>query len=270
MENDKQNFNIQEKIKNNPSLGKTFAVSGLIHIIFILIFYFTTVSISLSLPEFVEISFERSGQPAKSPAKPQRKISKPKKESPKPQQQKAEEIAVPKEIQLPKRRMLETEISDLQATASKKRLPNTTPSVNPQKDVSSKETFKPENDVAQKDDFQPDNPADIPRTNSENIASNVGIEASLFEIEGKAAERKILIKILPEYPPGYNREAVIKFKFKVLANGNIAQIIPIMKYDAILETNALTAFTRWKFNPLPRNVPQESVEGVITFRYKLR
>lgn len=272
MENDKENIHTSaEKSENKINLSKTFIFSTLVHVVLILIFYFTTVSISLSLPEFVEVSFERAGQPTKPAAKPQRKTSEPTKESAKPLPQKIEEkVTVPKEIQLPKRRMLEDQQPDLQTTTSEKRLPNTSPSVNPQKEASNKETFKPEDQVEQKDDFQPGTVGEQSNVRANNIASKPGIESSLFEIEGKAAERKILTKILPEYPQGYNKEAVIKFRFKVLANGHVAQIIPIMKYDAVLEANALSAFTRWQFNPLPRNVPQDAVEGIITFRYKLR
>jgi len=190
-----------------------------------------------------------------------------KKEDPATQEKKVDEA---KEIQLPKRRMLEDKTPDLQTTTDKKRTPGAVSSATPQKEGITKESFKPGIITDEKEDFQPDNLADLTQPNFEDAGSNPGIESSLFEIEGKAAERKIITKILPEYPPGYNKEALIKFRFKVLANGHVAQIIPIMKYDAILEANALSAFTRWQFNPLPRNVPQDPVEGTITFRYKLR
>ncbi len=270
MENTPKKSGNLENQGHNQNLGKTFVYSGLAHIILLLIFYFTTVSTSLSLPEFVEINFVQTGQPAKRPVKPRTEPVIEKKENPTPQEKTVDEVEIPKEIQLPKRRMLEDKTPDLQAAANKKRTPSTVPSSTPQKEGTSKETFKPGTVTDEKEDFQPDNLADLNLPNSENTRSNPGIESSLFEIEGKAAERKIMTKILPEYPPGYNKEALIKFRFKVLANGHVAQIIPIMKYDAVLEANALSAFTRWQFNPLPRNVPQEAVEGTITFRYKLR
>ena len=267
MEDEPKKSGNLENQGHNQSLGKTFVYSGLAHILLLLIFYFTTVSTSLSLPEFVEINFVRTGQPTKRPVKPRTEPVIEKKEDPAPQEKTVDEVGVPKEIQLPKRRMLEDKTPDLQAVTNKKRTPSVVPSVTPQKEGTAKETFKPGTFTEEKEDFQPGNLKDQTQPNA---GSNPGIESSLFEIEGKAAERKILIKILPEYPQGYNKEALIKFRFKVLANGHVAQIIPIMKYDAVLEANALSAFTRWQFNPLPRNVPQDPVEGTITFRYKLR
>jgi hypothetical protein len=50
----------------------------------------------------------------------------------------------------------------------------------------------------------------------------------------------------------------------------VGETIPVLKTDAVLEESAMTALKKWRFNPIPQSAPQETVEGIITFRYKLR
>ncbi len=256
----------------NSGLRKTFGISLLLHLLLLLIFYFTVVTATIELPEFVEISFVQAGQPAEKTSPTPRERVEP--TSVKPAPPKIEEqVEVEEQIQLPKRRMLESEPPDLRVRSGEKRSP-TPPvtKVTPEKSGTEPErdAFVPSVPENRKQGFEPDESLREGTTFAEKESSKKGITASSFEIEGKAAERKILSQVLPSYPEGYGKEGVIKFRFKVLPNGHVAEIIPTMKNDAVLEANAMSAITQWRFNPLPRNVPQEAVEGIITFRYKLK
>ncbi len=91
-----------------------------------------------------------------------------------------------------------------------------------------------------------------------------------FTIEGEAAQRVIVQQVIPVYPEGLQREAVIKFRFSVQPDGRITDIIPMRKGDAVLERITIEALSKWRFNPLPGGVEQKTVQGVITFRYELR
>ena len=91
-----------------------------------------------------------------------------------------------------------------------------------------------------------------------------------FLIEGEAAERTVVQRVVPEYPGGLAREAVVKISFTVLPSGVVAKAVPVLKGDATLERIALEAFRQWRFNPLPPDAEQREQQGVITFRFVLR
>lgn len=109
------------------------------------------------------------------------------------------------------------------------------------------------------------------RTGQEGQADGSGGQSGQpFTIEGEAAQRVIVQQVIPVYPEGLQREAVIKFRFSVQPDGRITDIIPMRKGDAILERITIEALSKWRFNPLPPGVEQKTVQGVITFRYELR
>ncbi|UCE19319.1 MAG: energy transducer TonB [Gemmatimonadota bacterium] len=91
-----------------------------------------------------------------------------------------------------------------------------------------------------------------------------------YTIEGAASTRQVITEVLPEYPPGLNKEAVIKIRFTVLPNGTVGEMVPILKGDTTLEELTMKAFRQWRFNHLPPDLPQEPQSGVITFRYILK
>lgn len=91
-----------------------------------------------------------------------------------------------------------------------------------------------------------------------------------FHIEGQAAGRTVVFKLIPEYPQDRQVMATIKISFTILPNGDVGEMIPVIKSDAILEKITLDALRQWKFNPLPPDVPQRVERGVITFRYLLK
>lgn len=107
-----------------------------------------------------------------------------------------------------------------------------------------------------------------PRAGSGEVAEE--FRTRPYSIEGVASARQIITEVLPEYPPGLNREAVIKISFAVLPNGTVGEMVPLLKGDSTLEEITLNAFRQWRFNPLSPDAPQVSQPGVITFRYILK
>jgi len=97
-----------------------------------------------------------------------------------------------------------------------------------------------------------------------------GAQEQPFTIEGEAAERKILRQVIPEYPPGLQKEAIVKIRITVLPDGKIGPMIPVQKGDPVLEETTINALRQWRFNPLPPTVIQKNVQGIVTFRYELR
>jgi TonB family protein len=91
-----------------------------------------------------------------------------------------------------------------------------------------------------------------------------------YKLEGDASKRTIINQVLPEYPPGLQREAVVKIRFWVLPDGRVGAMIPVQKGDPTLEDITMKAIRQWRFNSLPPDENQENVQGIITFVYKLR
>jgi outer membrane biosynthesis protein TonB len=91
-----------------------------------------------------------------------------------------------------------------------------------------------------------------------------------FQIEGQAARRVVLVKVIPEYPEGLQKQATIKIRFTVLPGGQVGEMIPMIRADATLEKITLEALRQWQFNPLPPDAPQIAEQGIITFRYLLK
>jgi len=102
------------------------------------------------------------------------------------------------------------------------------------------------------------------------ISSDSGKVDPRFFIEGEAASRKVLSKVIPNYPEGLGRQEVIKIRFTVLPDGLVGEVIPLIKGTPQLERISLEAFKQWRFNPLPENEPPKIVTGEITFRYLLK
>ncbi|HID32852.1 MAG TPA: TonB family protein [bacterium (Candidatus Stahlbacteria)] len=86
-------------------------------------------------------------------------------------------------------------------------------------------------------------------------------------IEGVASGRKVIKEVIPEYPPGYEKEARIKLAFTVAPGGAVKNIIVVKKGDPFLERIAIDAFSRWRFEPISDSVDQD---GEITFIFKLK
>lgn len=84
---------------------------------------------------------------------------------------------------------------------------------------------------------------------------------------GGGGNRIVLNKPLPKFPSGVNYNAELKFKFTVLPDGTVGRIIPMQKADPRLETAALEALRKWRFNALKNDVV---MEGIIPLTFVLR
>lgn len=86
-----------------------------------------------------------------------------------------------------------------------------------------------------------------------------------YQIEG--LNRDATYAPLPVYTEKVN--ATIRVRITVDPRGNVVGQIPLIKGNPALEQAVMDAVQRWRFNPLPPNVPQERQTGVVTFRFRL-
>lgn len=73
----------------------------------------------------------------------------------------------------------------------------------------------------------------------------------------------------PRYPAGVNVQAQIKIEAVVSPNGTVKSTKPVQKANARLEDAAMRELRRWRFEPLPRTLPQREQRCVVTFNFKL-
>jgi len=92
--------------------------------------------------------------------------------------------------------------------------------------------------------------------------------AQPFFIEGRAANRRLISKVLPEYPPNYQKEAIVTLSFEVLPSGLVGQVAIERKGDPVLEQVGIEAFRQWVFEPVPES--EGIADGRITFVFKIK
>lgn len=66
--------------------------------------------------------------------------------------------------------------------------------------------------------------------------------------------RSVLKKEIPKFPRNVNTSSKIVLQFNVLPNGEVTKIVPTRTGDPRLESAAITALRKWKFNPIDSNV----------------
>lgn len=115
----------------------------------------------------------------------------------------------------------------------------------------------------------PDQGASLDKPSPLQQGSDASEKTQPYIIEGEAAERRILHQEIPQYPPGLQKEALVKIRFTVLPDGRMGAMLPVQKGDPTLEEVTIKALRQWRFNPLPASVAQKDVQGIITFRYEL-
>jgi periplasmic protein TonB len=91
-------------------------------------------------------------------------------------------------------------------------------------------------------------------------------KAAPYLIEG--LNRNPISAPLPNYAEKVN--ATIRVRITVDPQGAIVQRVPLLKANPALEQAVMSALQRWRFNPLPANVPQENQIGIVTFRFVLQ
>ncbi len=254
----------EEKSNRSAQLLGWSAAVG-VHAMLLLIFALLNVGWRYDIPEWVEMEIvSLNPQPARSapsvaaPPKP-----KPVK-APKPE----------RVIHLPKRRMLEEETPRIPVERQYEAAVEPEPQDVVRRDYPVQkrdiDVVRPEVGERGKSTAELDK-LDLGGKQVQVPAPDLGKGVSVpFLIEGEAADRTVIHRVLPQYPPGLAREATVKISFTVLPSGVIASAVPVLKGDAELEKIALEAFRQWRFNPLPRDAEQRPQQGVITFRFVLK
>ncbi len=243
--------------------------SILLHLIFLLLFLLIELNLIPEVPEFTEITFI-SGEnrliaaptPIKATHAPTTMADQP-----------GETSAI---IKLPERKMLEDERPQIKVVDQSKQIPDekaqTIPEIdhtNNRKDLAESLLTVPTND--EKISAIPTegiSPEEKPLPSTSMTTESSG--QTPYQIEGQAASRSVVYKVIPDYPENLQEQATIKISFTVLPNGLLGEIIPVIKSDALLEKITLDALRQWRFNPLPAEAPQRVERGVITFRYLLK
>jgi len=59
-------------------------------------------------------------------------------------------------------------------------------------------------------------------------------------------------------------------EFTVLADGSISSVLPVVKSDQMLECEAISALSTWRFDPPPPQLPHAFQKGKVTFAFKLK
>lgn len=257
-------FKFEELFSN---LRNSLAFSILGHFLLLLLFLVINTGFRLKTSEFAEISFV-SG----SPIRPSMRQGSARSILPPAQK---EQLPTKPLVNLPERRMLEDESPLLTERQRDKLSPDLDTAILPDRtrepDYSEKITSDRvgERHVSQ-------SPLGVEKIDS-GSRDKLGSEPfsptgseQLFSIEGDAARRSIVRKIIPQYPPGLQKEATIKVRFEVLPDGTVSNMIPMIKGEPTLENLTLEALRQWQFNPLPPALEQKTVTGIITFRYLLR
>ena len=90
-------------------------------------------------------------------------------------------------------------------------------------------------------------------------------KAAPYQIEG--LNRTPIMTPRPDYPEQVN--VTLSVRITVNPQGEIVTRIPLRKGNPAIEQAVMEALQRWRFNPLPINVPQENQTGIITFRFRL-
>ncbi len=105
--------------------------------------------------------------------------------------------------------------------------------------------------------------------NEKERAEKVLPETATLDIRGPAASRKV--SYIP--PPPQVKVSVaadVLLKFWVLPDGTVGRVVPLVKGDTPVDLAAINHIKRYRFNPLPKDVPQMEMWGVIPVKSVLR
>ena len=85
-------------------------------------------------------------------------------------------------------------------------------------------------------------------------------------IEGPAKGRSVAYRPRPPQA-NISIDVELRFKFWVLPDGAIGEVIPVKRGNAKLEQLAMAYLKQWRFEPLPANAPQVNVWGTIPIKF---
>ena len=258
--------------------------STAIHALLLILFVLVRVGNETKPVEWIEVAFageQASGTPSASVAsvmqvrrsEPPAKL--PPQSSPPPSRPaKATETV---KVELPQRRMLEQEPPELPLRSGEKLSPDQKAAVAVVPAAEQDENH-PAADRPAAPKSASDEPATIdgggniePGHATPAVNQNLGKGAPApFQIEGEAANRIVLHRVVPAFPEGVHQEAAVRIRFTVLPDGSVGSAVLQQKGEPRLEKAALDAFRQWRFNPLPPSAGDRLEQGVITFRFLLQ
>jgi hypothetical protein len=100
--------------------------------------------------------------------------------------------------------------------------------------------------------------------------TDVGKSVSVSMQWNDGGTRKKISGALPAYPDGVNVEAQIKIELTVVPDGTVKSLRPVQKANTRLEEAAMKEVRLWKFEPLRKSSPQRDQTGMVTFNFQLR
>ncbi len=258
----------------NLNLNKAMGISVIFHLFLVLLFYLVHTQMVMPSPEYAEISFMSSSSKTvpvstRQQARPQPPKPVTKKQEPAPEPVAKEEKTQP--INLPKfRNRLDEETEMIKRDYGKMDASSSAQKITPDNSVYDQraQAIPDDNDRS----YYP-TPSTTENDAKPSLVERDGVKPGdsnqPFTIEGDAAKRTLVKKVIPQYPPGLQKEATVKIRVFVLPNGEIGQMLPVLKGDSVLEEITLKSLREWKFNPLPPG-ENKTVQGIVTFRYELR
>lgn len=97
-----------------------------------------------------------------------------------------------------------------------------------------------------------------------------GKQGMPFSITGALSKRKILKKVLPAYPAGYEERTNVQVRLTVGPAGEVKKLLLLKTGGAVFDNTTLEALREWRWEPLAPGVEQVDQEGIITFYYELK
>lgn len=94
-------------------------------------------------------------------------------------------------------------------------------------------------------------------------------EAAALDIRGPAVDRKISY-IPPPLQSKLSVDGGCLLKFWVLPDGTVGKVIPLVQDDTQATVGAINQMKKYRFEPLPKGVPQGEMWGVIPVQSILR
>jgi TonB family protein len=111
-----------------------------------------------------------------------------------------------------------------------------------------------------------------PEEKKENLTEEAEAAKALQteeQIEGPVKGRALIRR--PQPPKvDISIDVELKFKFWVLPDGTIGEVIPVKRGNAQLERIAIAYLKQWRFEPLPSGASQEKIWGTIPIRFSVQ
>lgn len=262
--------------RSNETL-RGWGVSLAIHLLLLILLFFSNLPVVMQSQEFVEISWGAAMAETSSPAAPapsQAYIPQPKLEAKSAVRQQPSSA-----VQLPERRLpdLSEEVFSIPRTEKQDAVERPFSTAPREAVVSSLEraTDRSARDAGEREKSTPGSSRGVTAegtggTAPGGLGSGVdqGVTFSIQWLEG--GTRRKIGGDLPQYPEGVNVEAQIKIQAVVMPDGAVKVIQPLQKGNTKLEEAAMKELRFWRFEPLRSSQPKLEQPCVVIFLFKLK